>query len=395
MPNVLTGLENWIEQSHALPEGRWGLLMNQASITSSMEYASDAFLKRFPGRLTALFSPQHGIFGEQQANMIESEHGFDARLGIPVFSLYSETRRPTSSMLDHIDALFIDLQDVGTRVYTFIWTLMECLIACEARNLPVIVLDRPNPIGGMVAEGPMLESDLKSFVGGFEIPLRHGLTMGEMARFLHRQHGLQLPLTIIPMKGWNRSMVFPETGLPWVPPSPNMPRFETTIFYPGQVLLEGICLSEGRGTTLPFEMIGAPFIDPFALAEALRTFDLPGMWIRPIRFKPTFDKWKGESCGGVSFHVRDPQAIRSVDLTVAAIACCKELYGDQVSWLPPPYEYEYHKSPIDILYGNSQLRHAIDSSQHPMHAIRSIPPWNSDAWWETVQPDLLYGTSDR
>jgi uncharacterized protein YbbC (DUF1343 family) len=341
---------------------RFGLLANQASVDSRLRYAWDVLAVRFPGQLTALFSPQHGLFGEAQANMIESPHGRYEPLGLPVHSLYSETRRPTPEMLRGLDCLAIDLADVGTRVYTFIWTVQQCLIACAAADIPVLILDRPNPIGRAV-EGPMLEPELRSFVGGWPIPLRHGLTLGELALLINREQQIGARLEVVPHRRPHapREEFISRSEMPtiWVWPSPNMPRLETALVYSGQVLLEGTNLSEGRGTTLPFEVAGAPFIDPFALTQELERFHHPGLRLRPIRFVPTFDKWRGQSCGGVALHVVDRPAVRSVSTTIALIASVCKLYPREFAWLPPPYEYEAVKPPIDILFGSPRLRERL------------------------------------
>jgi uncharacterized protein YbbC (DUF1343 family) len=358
-PSVQIGLERClIEPPEALRRGRFGLLMNQASVDSRFRYACDLLAERFPGQLAAIFSPQHGLWGEEQANMIESPHGWYEPLGVPVYSLYSETRRPTAEMLAGLDCLVIDLQDVGTRVYTFLWTVQQCLIACAAAKIPVVILDRPNPLGGRVVEGPLLEGGYESFVGGASIPLRHGLTLGELARLLNHEQQIGAELTVVPVEGWQRSMLFDETGRTWIPPSPNMPRVATALLYPGQVLLEGTNLSEGRGTTQPFEVVGAPFVDPHQLFYALKAPDPPGLAIRPIQFVPTFDKWKGQSCGGIALHIVDPRAVRSVAMTLQILAAVCRLWPEQFAWLPPPYEYEREKMPIDILFGSAKLRTA-------------------------------------
>ncbi|MEO1982128.1 MAG: DUF1343 domain-containing protein, partial [Fuerstiella sp.] len=242
---IRTGLDNFLAAPPPAVRGvRLGLLMNQASVNHEFRYACDLLDEKLPGQLRVLFSPQHGFWGEQQANMIESPDTRYAPLDLPVHSLYAETRRPADSMLADIDCLVIDLQDVGTRVYTFVWTMLECLHACARNHVRVVVLDRPNPLGGAVVEGPMLENSFRSFVGGSEIPLRHGLTIGELAQLLNTEEHIGAELTVVPMSGWDRSMLFPNTGLPWVPPSPNMPRWQTAVLYPGQVLLEGTSLSE-------------------------------------------------------------------------------------------------------------------------------------------------------
>ena len=257
MPDrIRTGLDNFLATPPpALQGARLGLLMNQASVNHKFRYACDLLAERLPGQLRVLFSPQHGLWGEQQANMVESPHTQYVPLNLPVHSLYAETRRPTASMLADIDCLVIDLQDVGTRVYTFVWTMLECLHACAQNNVRVVVLDRPNPLGGEIVEGPMLENSFRSFVGGSEIPLRHGLTVGELAQLLNTEEHIDTELAVIPMSGWDRSMLYNQTGLAWVPPSPNMPRWQTALLYPGQVLLEGTMRDCPRFLRLPRRQI--------------------------------------------------------------------------------------------------------------------------------------------
>ena len=261
---VLTGLEAFVAAPpRSLAKARLGLLCNQASVDRRYRHARDLLARSAGRRLAALFSPQHGVFGEKQDNMVESAHGRDPALGIPVFSLYADVRRPTAAMLAGIDALLVDLQDVGCRVYTFITTLRYCLEEAARLGKKVVVLDRPNPIGGAV-EGNLLEPALLSFVGAHPLPMRHGLTMGELARLFVAEGRIDADLEVVPLRGWRRRMLFAGTGLPWVPPSPNMPTPDTALVYPGQVLLEGTLLSEGRGTTRPFEVCGAPWVDPVA-----------------------------------------------------------------------------------------------------------------------------------
>jgi uncharacterized protein YbbC (DUF1343 family) len=389
--NIQTGLEVLLaDPSASLAGARLGLLLNQASLDRRFRYAHHLLAERFAGRLTALFSPQHGLWGQQQANMIETPHGLDDDLRIPVYSLYSDTRKPTCDMLRGLDALLVDLQDVGTRIYTFIWTVSHCLEACAEANVRVVILDRPNPLGGMVAEGPRLDPAFASFVGRAAIPMRHGLTLGELALYVNNALQIGGQLEVIPMRGWRREMGFADTGLSWTAPSPNLPRLEGVQLYPGMVLLEGTNLSEGRGTTTPFEVVGAPFIDPGKLAAALKKYDLPGMAIRPIRFQPTFDKWQGQSCGGVYIHITDWRLVRSYRLAVILLAAVRSLWPDDLHWLPPPYEYEQEKMPIDILSGSADLREAIDN-ELPLSATTietlTAPPAN---WWHKVQPYLQY-----
>ncbi len=390
--HIKTGLERFIEAPPTeLNKARLGLLMNQASIDPQYNYACDRIAERFPGQLVALFSPQHGFWGEEQANMIESDHSFYGPLNIPVHSLYSETRRPTKEMLTEIDFLIVDLQDVGTRVYTFIWTLLECMKACAEHGVHVLVLDRPNPLGGEIAEGPMLQSDFVSFVGGAEIPLRHGLTIGEFAKWMNKSKAINAELTIVPMQGWQRSMFFQETALPWAVPSPNMPRLETAIVYPGQVLLEGTNLSEGRGTTQPFELCGAPWLNAEEFCKDVSRIEHPGIVLRPIRFRPTFDKWKDQACEGVSIHVTDAQAVRSVKLTVSIIESARQLAPKDFQWLAPPYEYETVLPPIDILFGNSDLRAELKSAKRlDEPELSNLVELDTAAWWNSVSEILLY-----
>jgi uncharacterized protein YbbC (DUF1343 family) len=294
-------------------------------------------------------------------------------------------------MLEGLDCLVVDLQDVGCRVYTFAWTVVNCLKACAQVDLPVVVLDRPNPLGGLVAEGPPLEPDFQSFVGGASIPLRHGLTLGELALMLNHQQQIGARLEVVRMEGWRRSMLHPDTGRAWVAPSPNMPRIETALVYPGQVLLEGTNLSEGRGTTLPFELVGAPFVDPRALASELESHAHPGVAIRPMRFVPTFDKLCGQSCGGVALHVVDPQSVRSVRLTVSLLAAVRKLAPREFAWLLPPYEYEQTKMPIDILFGSARLRERL-LSEAPLDddEIAALCALDEAAWRESAMPFWLY-----
>ncbi|MCA9129188.1 MAG: DUF1343 domain-containing protein [Planctomycetales bacterium] len=383
-----------VEHLPQLVGQRLGVLMNQASVDARLQLASDVLLRLFPNQVQAILTPQHGLFGEQQANMIESSHGVCPTNALPVFSLYSETRRPTAGMLEQFDCLVVDLQDVGTRVYTFIWTVLECLVACGQTGKRVVVLDRPNPIGGNVFEGPLLDENFQSFVGGACIPLRHGLTIAEMARFLVAEKSLDVDLHVVPMSGWRRDMMFQETGLHFVWPSPNIPRWQTALVYPGLVLLEGTNLSEGRGTTRPFELAGAPFIQEYNWYNELQQFESHGLRFVPSRFTPTFDKWAGQSCGGVALHWADDANVRSVAATVAILATAARLWPDQFHWLPPPYEYEYEKMPIDILFGSPALRQFVDNcrrgQQVTLDSISDLLALNTEAWQERVRPYLLY-----
>lgn len=386
------GLEKIDTLGDNLSGQRIGVVMNTASVDHDLRLACDSIAKRWPGQVTCVFSPQHGIWGEQQANMIESEHSSYAPLNIPVYSLYSETRCPTPEMLDEIDCLVIDLQDVGTRVYTFIWTLYECLKACACHQKKVVVLDRPNPLGGEVCEGPILLPEYRSFVGLAEIPLRHGLTICELAQLFVQELNLDLELHCVPMTGWRRCYYFDDLNRNWIWPSPNMQTPTTSYVYPGQVLLEGTNLSEGRGTTRPFEVVGAPYLDPDQWCQELSRYEFPGLVLRPCRFQPTFDKWAGQSCGGIDIQVRDVTQVRSVELTVAIIVSAARLAGEQFAWLPPPYEYEFEKQPIDILFGNPRLRQVADTArlQEDASDMASLLEWDEPSWRHRIDQVLLY-----
>ena len=366
----------------------FGLVCNQASVDRGFRHAADALAHRFPGKLQAIFGPQHGLWSTEQDNMVETGHARHPRLGIPVHSLYSETRKPQQQMLDGLDALVVDLQDVGTRVYTYVWTLTYCLEACAQKGIPVLVLDRPNPLGGEVAEGPLLDLRFQSFVGRAPLPMRHGLSMGELARWCNDVLGLGADVRVVPMQGWRRAMLWPDTGRAFVPPSPNLPRFEGTLVYPGQVLLEGTELSEGRGTTTPFEQFGAPFVDPWQLQSLVSAHDLRGVVLRPVWFEPTFQKWQGKPCGGLFLHVTDPAAFRSYRTTLALLRGMRELWPQQFAWRQPPYEYEHVRMPIDILAGGDGVRAFVDGHR-PLRDLDTLASAPSD-WWQRVRRFLLY-----
>ena len=356
---VRTGCDILSGGKYALPTGaRIGLLTNQASVSASLVHTADT-IARSDAELACFFGPQHGLSGLTQANMIEWEGYTDPRLGIPVHSLYGETRSPLPETLEKLDIVLIDLQDVGARPYTYIWTALLMMRACAVAGIDMIVLDRPNPLGGIEVEGPVLEGGYESFVGLWPLPLRHGMTIGEILLGINREESEPCALEIIKMKGWKRDMLFNDTGLPWVMPSPNMPTPDTALVYPGMVLLEGTNISEGRGTTRPFELSGAPWIDPLEFSFALGATGVPGAVFRPAVFGPTFDKYAGEECGGVQVHVTDPASYRPVLCAVAVIRAAAELYPDSFAWLDPPYEYETEKLPIDIIYGGPGLREGI------------------------------------
>jgi uncharacterized protein YbbC (DUF1343 family) len=356
------GLEGILESRLDVLDGaRVGLIVNPASINPRFEHAADLFHQHPRIKLTALFGPQHGIRGETQDNMIEWQTFRDKRTGLPAVSLYGETRRPTPEMLADVDVLVFDIQDVGTRVYTFIHTMALAMEAARECGKRFIVLDRPNPVNGVQIEGNILEPAFSSFVGMFPIPMRHGMTIGELALMFNQEFGIDCDLEVVKMEGWRRPMWYEDTGLPWVMPSPNMPTVDTAVVYPGSVLLEGTNVSEGRGTTRPFEIIGAPFIDPYELIDELKTDNVPGVVFRPLHFQPTFHKFASELCGGVQLHVIDRKTFKPVISGVAIISAIRRLYPDRFEWRKPPYEYVYDKLPFDVINGSSRLREQIEA----------------------------------
>lgn len=361
MTAVRLGIENLLDfPPDDLKGKRLGLLCNPASTCYGYFHSRFAVDAAFKGQLKALFAPQHGFFAEKQDNMIESAHLTDPKLGIPVYSLYGAVRKPEPAMLDDIDVLLVDLPDVGTRVYTFIYTMAYCMQAAKENNKQVIVLDRPNPIGGELAEGNVLDLEYKSFVGLYPIPMRHGLTIAELALFFNDICGIGCDLKVVPMKGWRRDMQFPDTGLPWVIPSPNMPTYNTALVYPGQVLLEGANLSEARGTTLPFEQWGAPYLDP----DALEVRNIPGCVLREVVFEPTSGKWAGNPCKGFQIHVTDAEAFRPYRTTLKLLQQVIKTCGQDFQWKRPPYEYEFEKMPIDIIFGDKNLRSHLENGDN-------------------------------
>lgn len=351
-----------------------GLLVHPASVNKKLNHAIDICTKSKKFKIKALFGPQHGIRGETQDNMIEWRGFIDKKTSLPVYSLYGNVRQPTPSMLKNIDVLVIDLQDIGSRYYTFIWTMDLCLQSCSKLNKSVVILDRPNPIGGHLIEGNVLNSDYTSFVGLKPLPVRHGMTIGEIANYLRNEFYPNLDLYIITIANWKRNMWFDETGLNWVLPSPNMPSPNTALVYPGMCLLEGTNISEGRGTTRPFEIFGAPFIEPETLLENLKELHLQGVIFRPMYFEPTFHKYAGKLCGGAQIHVTNREKYKPFKTGIAIIKVIHDIYKEDFLWKLPPYEYEYEKMPIDILAGTDRLRIMIETGEK----IDRIEKWYSE-----------------
>jgi len=384
-PRVRTGLERVLhERSDLIAGRRIGLVTSASAVTANVTPAADAL--GAVGALVALFAPEHGL-AAHEADGVQVDSSIDARTGLPLYSLYGEIRRPTAAMLSGIDVLVFDIQDVGARFYTYIWTLSYVLEAAAEHSVPVIVLDRPNPINGLILEGPLLEPGYASFVGRYLLPLRHGMTIGELARMFDAEQELGADLTVVPMGGWQREMWYDQTGLPWVPPSPAMPRLETAIVYPGTCLLEGTNVSAGRGTATPFELIGAPWIDAYRLAAALNDLSLPGVRFRPATYIPWADKHAGMACQGVYLHVLDREAFRPLSAGLHLLSALRSLWPQAFEWLET--SWEGRPPHFDLLIGNGWVRQWIDE-RRPVDAI--VAQWHGTLaqFDQQRQPYLLY-----
>jgi len=373
---VKIGLERILDsESYTLRNLRIGLICNPASVNSDFRHAADLFFEDKNINLTALFGPQHGIRGDVQDNMIETTHSMDLQTGLPVYSLYSETRQPTEEMLSGIDALVFDLQDVGCRVYTFIYTMANAMKSCAAFGKKMIVLDRPNPIGGIEVEGNLLEVGHESFVGQFPIPMRHGLTVGEIAQLFNKEFDINCDLEVVKMDNWDREDFYDETDAPWIMPSPNMPTVDTTVVFPATVYFEGTEVSEGRGTTRPFEIVGAPYIDRNEYANALKSLELPGVIFRPLNFLPTFQKFAKQECEGVFLHVTNRDTFEPVITGLAMIKVLFDMYGERFEWKKAAYEYEFERNPFDVIAGTTKIREMFEAG----NSIEDIKlSWQTD-----------------
>ncbi len=370
------GLELLLSDNSNIYSGkRIGYLSNQASTSRELIHGRILLQKKFGSGLTCLFSPQHGFFSEKQDNMIESDHGIDAVTGLTIFSLYGEHRKPTGDMFDKLDILLIDLVDVGTRVYTFMYTMAYCMEAAAEQGKKVIILDRPNPIGGDRIEGNMLRPDCSSFVGLYPLPMRHGLTLGELAGYFNKEFGIGAELEVVPVAGLHRKSLFHETGFPWVSPSPNMPTSTTALVYPGQVLWEGTNVSEGRGTTLPFEFVGAPYWRHAPILEQVSQTELPGCFLRPVFFEPTSGKWAGVSCCGFQIHITNEHTFLPYRTSLALLQAIILLYPDQFEYNQPPYEYEFERLPMDLILGDREVRTRLERGT-PIQEIEKS--WQKD-----------------
>ncbi|WP_038038490.1 exo-beta-N-acetylmuramidase NamZ family protein [Thermorudis peleae] len=357
--SVIPGVERLKAEGWPLRHGaRVGLLTNPTGVDRQLRSTVERLRASDWVKLVVLFGPEHGVWGDRQAGE-PVPHTTDPHTGLPVYSLYGEQRAPTPAMLEGLDAIIVDLQDVGARFYTYPSTLFALQAAAAQAGVPVVVLDRPNPLGGAI-EGPRLDPSLRSFVGIFPLPIRHGLTLGELARLFAQQAEWPEPI-IVPVAHWRRSQRFDQTGLPWVPPSPNLPTLTATFLYPGTCLLEATNCSEGRGTTLPFQLVGAPWIDPFVLAETVNAAGLPGLRARPAYFIPQWSKHAGTRCGGVQLHVLDPAALQPVRLGITLLAALRAQNPDAFSWR----QWEDGRVVIDLLAGTPQLRQALEAGVPP------------------------------
>ncbi len=391
MSRTILGVERLINDKIDVIRGqRIGLVCNQASVLpDSFAHSADAFRDHDAINLTTLFGPQHGIRGDVQDNMIETPHAVDERTGIMVYSLYSETRVPTEEMVRDIDTFVIDLQDVGCRIYTFVYTMANCMRAAKQFGKKVVVCDRPNPINGNAIEGNITEHEFKSFVGQFELPTRHGMTIGELALMFNDHFGIGCELEVVEMQNWTREMWGDETGLQWILPSPNIPTVDSCVVFPATVHVEGTELSEGRGTTKPFELNGAPFIDPYEWVEALDAFKFEGVKFRHVFFRPTFQKCAERTCGGVQIHVTDREAFTPVIVGIAMIKTAYDLYTDQFEWKRDPYEYVFDQNPFDVVCGTDMIRKAIESGLE-LNAIKESWTMGESDFGEARKRFLLY-----
>ncbi len=383
---IQTGLEILLnEKLDLLKAQRVGLITNPTGVTRDLRSNVDA-LRDAGVNLVALFGPEHG-FTASAADATPVDSGHDPRTGLPVHSLYGNIRKPTKEMLANLDALIFDLQDVGVRFYTYTTTLAFALEACAENRVPLIVLDRPNPINGIIIEGAMLDPGLQSFIGHGALPIRYGMTIGELARFYNHELNIRAELRVIEMRGWNRAMWFDETGLTWVTPSPGIPNFSTTITYPGMCLIEGTNLSEGRGTGLPFEIVGAPWLDGHALAEELNARRLDGVRFRAIAFTPTDSKHAGKECFGVQVHVTNRDAFRSITTGLHVLAACRAQSPAHFEFLPTSWEGPHPH--LDLLAGDVRVREGLIANQ----SIESLThAWANDLarFEETRGKYLLY-----
>ncbi len=392
---VVTGLDVLIndQKLHDTIKGNVGYLCHSASISSKIEIGIVALKKIFGNRLQKVFSPQHGLVSDVQDNMVESDHFQHPYFGLPVYSLYSETRKPTAAMLAGLQHIIVDLQDVGTRIYTYIYSLTLVMEACADQDIEVIVLDRPNPIDGETLEGNILDLNFSSFVGRHPLPVRHGLTIGEVALMAKKWWSIDCKLRVVNMVGWKRNMSFEDTQLPWVMPSPNLPTVTAAYTFVGTVLYEGTNISEGRGTTRSLEFLGHPAIEPYSflskLNEKFKQGNQDGFVLRPVVFQPTFQKHAGKSCGGYQIHVIDRKKFNPWTVCQMLLAAFYEELGADFKWKEPPYEYEYKLMPIDLINGTDKLRFWVENNGN-LDELQEIASEGFDDYLEKRKEILLY-----
>ena len=374
MTRTVSGIDHLLSQPEKYLQGKTvGLIVNHTSLAGDGKHSITHFLSHSAFTLQALFAPEHGLNGTAQ-DMIPIDNEVDLLSGLDIKSLYGKNKDslvPDPALLHDIDNLVFDIQDIGSRYYTFIYTMANCMIICKQAGTRMVVCDRPNPINGTSVEGNLVGEAWRSFVGQYPLPNRHGMTVGELARLFNEHFGIHCDLTVVPMSGWSREMWYDQTGMIWTPPSPNMPTLATATVYPGMCLIEGTLLSEGRGTTLPFEQIGAPFIDPHKLVARLETDShlLPGVFFRPQYFKPMFQKHAGEVCAGLQLHITDRDQFKPLLTTLALLRAIAEIYPDQLQWRTEPYEFVNDRLAIDLLYGNPKLRETIFTDSFSLPAL--------------------------
>jgi uncharacterized protein YbbC (DUF1343 family) len=389
---VQTGLARLAaEGSSHLVGRRLGLLCNPTAVDVELRHMVEVIAGRSELVVAALFGPEHGVRGDAQ-DMISVGAATDARSGLPVHSLYGATEAsltPTPEMLEAIDVMVYDVQDVGSRYYTFVWTMVLAMRACAKAGKAFCVLDRPNPIGGTLIEGGAIEPGFESFVGLVSCPNRHGMTAGEIARWRHAEERMDLDLFVMSMRGYDRDDRLEHTGLPWVMPSPNMPTLDTALVYPGMCLVEGTELSEGRGTTRPFELAGAPHLDGAKLAATLDSYELAGVKFRPAQFTPQFQKHAGKACGGVQIHVTNPETFRPYRTGVAFLKACHDQDPDKFQWRHRAYEFVDAIPAIDLLAGSAALRTGIEA-RASLDELAARWPREEGAFAEHRADFLLY-----
>ena len=374
MTRTVSGIDHLLSQPEKYLQGKTvGMIVNHTSLAGDGKHSITHFLSHSAFTLQALFAPEHGLNGTAQ-DMIPIDNEVDLLSGLDIKSLYGKNKDslvPDPALLHDIDNLVFDIQDIGSRYYTFIYTMANCMIICKQAGTRMVVCDRPNPINGTSVEGNLVGEAWRSFVGQYPLPNRHGMTVGELARLFNEHFGIHCDLTVVPMRGWSREMWYDQTGMIWTPPSPNMPTLATATVYPGMCLIEGTLLSEGRGTTLPFEQIGAPFIDPHKLVARLETDShlLPGVFFRPQYFKPMFQKHAGEVCAGLQLHITDRDQFKPLLTTLALLRAIAEIYPDQLQWKTEPYEFVSDRLAIDLLYGNPKLRETIFTDSFSLPAL--------------------------